>query len=55
MHTHIKHDECCVYVDMVMFGCKTTVIIYLVFCLFVVYNVVNLVDGRLPVECLMSD
>lgn len=55
MHAHTKDDECCVYVDVVMFGCKTTVIIYPVFCLFVVYNVVNMVDGRRLVECLWSD
>lgn len=50
-HAHTKNDECCVYVDVVIFGCKTTVIIYSVFCLFVVYNGVNMVDGRRLVEC----
>lgn len=43
-----------VYVAVVMFGCKTTVVVYSVFCLFMVYNGVNMVDGRRLVECLWS-
>lgn len=43
-----------VYVAVVLFGCKTTVVIYSVFCLFTVYNGVNMVDGRRLVGCLRS-